>query len=99
MNNHDLMPMKPPLVVTFYKMYCGAMVLLYLLCTLAGAAALLDPELLVVEPADLGRCWERDGRGSFDELIDYIRANLDQPLRLSDLEARSHYSKIGRAHV
>ncbi len=32
-----------------------------------------------------------DGR-SFDALLDYIRANLHQPLRLSDLEARSHYS-------
>jgi AraC-like DNA-binding protein len=32
-------------------------------------------------------------RDSFDALIDYIRANLDQPLRLSDLEARSHYSR------
>lgn len=31
-------------------------------------------------------------RSSFDALLDYIRANLDQPLRLSDLEAQSHYS-------
>ena len=34
-----------------------------------------------------------DGRRSFDDLIDYIRAHLDQPLRLSDLEAQSHYSR------
>ena len=56
-------------------------------------AGLLHPELLTAEPADLGR--HREGRGSsaFDELIDYIRANLDQPLRLSDLEARSFYSR------
>lgn len=37
-------------------------------------------------------CTRRSG-DPFDALIDYIRANLDQPLRLSDLEARSHYSR------
>ena len=51
------------------------------------------PELLSEEPRDLGRVRERVGRDAFDDLIDYIRANLDQPLRLSDLEARSHYSR------
>ena len=56
-------------------------------------AALLRPELLSADPADLQRIHDRDGNSSFDELIDYIRANLDQPLRLSDLEARSHYSR------
>ena len=56
-------------------------------------AGLLQPQLLEVEPSDLGRHRERRGRSSFDELIDYIRANLDQPLRLSDLEARSSYSR------
>jgi AraC-like DNA-binding protein len=52
----------------------------------------LQPQLLEEQPADSQRIRERAGRDSFDELIDYIRANLDQPLRLSDLEARSHYS-------
>jgi AraC-like DNA-binding protein len=56
-------------------------------------AALRYPELLSEEPADLERWRERTGRNSFDTLLDYIRANLDQPLRLSDLEARSHYSR------
>ncbi len=56
-------------------------------------AALRYPELLSEEPADLERWRERTGRNSFDALLDYIRANLDQPLRLSDLEARSHYSR------
>ena len=57
------------------------------------AATLIQPELLSEEPRDLGRVRERGGRDAFDLLIDYIRANLDQPLRLSDLEARSHYSR------
>lgn len=57
------------------------------------AATLLNPALLTDEPADLLRHREQAGRSSFDELIDYIRTNLDQPLRLSDLEARSHYSR------
>ena len=56
------------------------------------AAALLQPALLQQEPADLQRWRERDGRRALDELLDYIRANLDQPLRLSDLERKSHYS-------
>jgi AraC-like DNA-binding protein len=52
----------------------------------------LQPQLLEEQPAERQRIRERAGSGSFDDLIDYIRANLDQPLRLSDLEARSHYS-------
>ena len=55
-------------------------------------ATLLNPALLHQDATDQLRWQERDGRAAFDELIDYIRANLDQPLRLSDLEARSHYS-------
>lgn len=58
-----------------------------------AVAALRHPELLSAEPADLDRWRERIGRNSFEALLDYIRANLDQPLRLSDLEARSHYSR------
>lgn len=57
------------------------------------AAGLLRPELLSAEPSDLQRYRDREGRSSFDSLIDYMRANLDQPLRLSDLETRSHYSR------
>lgn len=56
------------------------------------AATLLQPALLHEQPSDLQRWRERDGRRDFDELLDFIRAHLDQPLRLSDLEARSHYS-------
>jgi AraC-like DNA-binding protein len=53
----------------------------------------LQPQLLQERPGDRQRILERAGRSSFDELLDYMRANLDQPLRLSDLERRSHYSK------
>jgi AraC-like DNA-binding protein len=60
---------------------------------LRSAAALLHPALLEEEPADLLRYRDPAGRRSFDELIDFIRANLDQPLRLSELEAQSHYSR------
>ena len=60
---------------------------------LRAAALLLDPRLLREEPADLLRYRERRGRTNFDELIDYIRDHLDQPLRLSDLETRSHLSR------
>lgn len=56
-------------------------------------AALLNPSLLQEVPADSDRHRSREGKSSFDDLIDYIRANLDQPLRLSDLERRSHYSR------
>ncbi|MFM7466126.1 MAG: helix-turn-helix transcriptional regulator [Cyanobium sp.] len=57
------------------------------------AATLLHPELLWAEPADLQRHREGSAPRNFDILIDYILANLDQPLTLSDLEARSHYSR------
>lgn len=60
------------------------------LCRLA--AVLLYPALLHEQPVDQQRWLERDGRRAFNDLLDHIRANLDQPLRLSDLEARSHYS-------
>lgn len=56
-------------------------------------AALLDPMLLLEAPGDRQRLATREGRHAFDALIDYIRQNLDQPLRLSDLEVRSHYSR------
>lgn len=59
---------------------------------LRAAVVQLNPEVLQVEPVDQRRCQEREGRSSFDLLIDYIRANLHEPLRMSDLERRSHYS-------
>ncbi|MFM7466125.1 MAG: hypothetical protein ACKO28_11775 [Cyanobium sp.] len=46
---------------------------------LRSAAALLHPALLQEEPADLLRYRDPAGRRSFDALIDYIRAHLDQP--------------------
>lgn len=57
------------------------------------AAALLEPTLLEEAPQDGERLGIREGKSAFDDLIDYIRDNLDQPLSLSDLEARSHYSR------
>ncbi|MEB3200551.1 MAG: AraC family transcriptional regulator [Synechococcaceae cyanobacterium] len=39
------------------------------------------------------RLREQGGNSAFDELIDFIRSHLEQPLRLSDLEARSFYSR------
>lgn len=46
--------MKTPVVVRWYKAYCGAMVLMYLLCALFGAAALLiDPSLLEDQAGDM----------------------------------------------
>ena len=56
-------------------------------------AALIVPELTQESPYDRLRHREREGRDAFDELIDYIKANLDQPLNLTLLEARSHYSR------
>lgn len=53
----------------------------------------LDPRLQDDPSPDPQRLRERGGATALDELLDYIRANLDQPLRLSDLEARSHYSR------
>lgn len=57
------------------------------------AAALLLPDLLQVAPEDGERLRTREGKSAVDDLIAYIEAHLDQPLRLSDLEARSHYSR------
>lgn len=60
---------------------------------LRAAALLLNPTLLKEEPANLVRYRERRGRANFDDLIQYIRDNLDKPLRLSDLETRSQFSR------
>jgi AraC-like DNA-binding protein len=56
-------------------------------------AFMLLPDLL--EPRALDRLLlrERAGRDSFDELIDYIKQNLAEPLTLTDLETRSNYSR------
>jgi AraC-like DNA-binding protein len=56
-------------------------------------ALMLLPELLEAAPLERLQHRERQGRDSFDELIDYIRANLSQPLNLTELEQRSHYSR------
>ncbi|MEB3272018.1 MAG: AraC family transcriptional regulator [Synechococcus sp.] len=56
-------------------------------------ACWLDPELLADSSPDPRRLRERGGVSALDELVDYIRTNLDQPLRLSDLELRSRYSR------
>ncbi|MFZ0409671.1 MAG: AraC family transcriptional regulator [Cyanobium sp.] len=57
------------------------------------AALMLDPGLLQREPGDQMRIHAIQGKVAFDDLIDYIKANLDKSLRLSDLEARSRYSR------
>lgn len=60
---------------------------------LRAVAVLLDPTLVSREQANPLRHRERLGRADFDALIDFIRANLDQPLRLTDLEAQSQWSR------
>lgn len=55
-------------------------------------ACLIDPTILDAKPHEQSRHRHRIRDSRFDELIDYIRANLDQPLRLSELEARSQLS-------
>lgn len=56
------------------------------------AASWLHPALLEPKAAPGPHCG-RGGGTALDDLIDYIRANLHRPLRLSDLEARSWYSR------
>lgn len=56
-------------------------------------ALMLLPDLLEPRPLDRALLRQRQGRDSFDELLDYIKANLGQPLTLTDLESRSHYSR------
>lgn len=56
-------------------------------------AAMLLPELRLESPLDRLTQRERQGRDSFDELIDYIKANLSEPLNLTMLESRIHYSR------
>jgi AraC-like DNA-binding protein len=56
-------------------------------------AAMLLPELREESPLDRLTQREQQGRDSFDELIDYIKANLSEPLNLTMLESRIHYSR------
>ncbi len=56
-------------------------------------AVMLVPDLAQEGPFDRIRLRERQGRDAFDDLIDYIKENLDQPLNLTLLESRSHYSR------
>jgi len=60
---------------------------------LRQVACWLQPELLAAPLGQVCPAVDRRSRAAFDELLDYIRAHLDQPLRLSDLEARSFYSR------
>jgi AraC-like DNA-binding protein len=60
---------------------------------LRQVACWLQPELLAAPLGQACPAVDRRSRAAFDELLDYIRAHLDQPLRLSDLEARSFYSR------
>ena len=56
-------------------------------------AAMLIPELREDEPLHRLRRRDQEGRDCFDDLLEWIRRNLDQPLTLTDLEQRSHYSR------
>jgi len=55
--------------------------------------AMLIPDLWQESPHNLLRQHEEHGRDAFDELIDYILANLGEPLPLTNLENHSHYSR------
>jgi AraC-like DNA-binding protein len=56
-------------------------------------AAMLIPELRQGDSLDRLIQRQRQGRDAFDELIDYIQKNLSEPLTLSHLESKSHYSR------
>lgn len=56
-------------------------------------AALLLPDLRLESPLDRLTQKDQQGRDAFDELIDYIKLNLAQPLNLTMLESQSHYSR------
>jgi AraC-like DNA-binding protein len=57
------------------------------------SAALLLPDLRLETPLDRLTQKDQQGRDAFDELIDYIKINLAQPLNLTMLEGQSHYSR------
>jgi len=56
-------------------------------------AAMLIPELRQESPHNRMRQRQVHCRDAFDELIDYILANLGEPLNLTDLENHSNYSR------
>ncbi len=56
-------------------------------------AAMLLPELREENNLDRLLQRQRQGRDAFDELIDYIQQNLAEPITLTLLESRSHYSR------
>ncbi|MEA5474162.1 AraC family transcriptional regulator [Synechococcus sp. CCY9201] len=56
-------------------------------------AAIMLPDLLLDSPLDRLNQKDRQGRDTFDELLDYIKFNLAQPLNLTMLESYSHYSR------
>lgn len=55
--------------------------------------AMLLPEIREEQSLDRLLHRQREGRDSFDELIDFIKQNLGESLTLTDLESRSHYSR------
>ncbi len=56
-------------------------------------AALLLPELRLETPLERLTQMDQKGRDLFDELLDFIKLNLAQPLNLTMLERQSHYSR------
>jgi transcriptional regulator GlxA family with amidase domain len=56
-------------------------------------AAMLLPEVRDESPLDRLTQKDRKGHDAFDELIDFIRLNLSEPLNLTMLEEYSHYSR------
>lgn len=56
-------------------------------------AVLICPTTARQPDADPRQQTENQGKDSFEELIDYIKANLDQPLNLTLLANQSHYSR------
>jgi AraC-like DNA-binding protein len=62
--------------------------LLYRLCLL-----LLFPDLHILDQIDCALNHSQRGKDSFDELLEFIRVNLEKPLNMPMLEAYSHYSR------
>ncbi len=56
-------------------------------------AALLLPDLRLETPLERLIQMDQKGRDVFDELLDFIKLNLAQPLNLTMLERQSHYSR------
>lgn len=56
-------------------------------------AVLICPTGARQTKTDLSPGDDNHGKDSFEELIDYIKANLDQPLNLTLLAYQSHYSR------